>query len=68
MVEQNPLSVWFLMGKGIRCLRCGEPICGTLKEAAIEKGYPENSIPGLIEELKDFIKWMFSALEFGEIN
>ena len=56
------------MGKGIRCLRCGEPICGTLKEAAIEKGYPENSIPGLIEELKDFIKWMLSALEFGEIN
>jgi hypothetical protein len=56
LVELNPLSVRFLMEKGIRCLRCGEPIWGTLKEAAIEKGYSENSIPGLVEELKEYLK------------
>jgi len=56
LVNQYPISVRFLMEKGIRCLRCGEPIWGTLGEAAIEKGYSQNSLPGLIEELITYLK------------
>ena len=56
LVNQFPVSVRFLMEKGIRCLRCGEPIWGTIGEAAIEKGYSQNSLPGLIEELKSYLK------------
>lgn len=56
LVNLHPLSVRFLMEKRIRCLRCGEPIWGTLKEAALEKGYTENSLPKLVEELKEYLK------------
>ena len=56
LVNQFPISVRFLMEKGIRCLRCGEPIWGTIGEAAIEKGYTQASLSGLIEELKLYLK------------
>lgn len=51
LVEQYPSSVGYLSEKGIRCLRCGEPVWGTLAEAAIEKGYNENQIKQLIDEI-----------------
>lgn len=51
LVKIYPESVTFLMEKGIRCLRCGEPIWGTLEDAAKEKGFNENEIKGFINEL-----------------
>ena len=39
LVKLIPESVVYLMEKGIRCLRCGEPIWGTLESAAKEKGF-----------------------------
>jgi hypothetical protein len=51
LVKIFPESVTFLMEKGIRCLRCGEPIWGTLENAAKEKGFTENDINGFVNEL-----------------
>ncbi len=51
LVKIFPESVTFLMEKGIRCLRCGEPIWGTLENAAKEKGFTENEINSFVNEL-----------------
>ena len=37
LVESVPGAVKYLMEQGIRCIICGEPIWGTLEEAAEEK-------------------------------
>ena len=39
LVRIKPGAVVYLMEKGIRCLRCGEPIWGSLEAAAKEKGF-----------------------------
>ena len=36
LVEKAPKSVEYLMNAGIKCIACGEPIWGTLEEAAME--------------------------------
>jgi hypothetical protein len=46
-----PEAVGYLMEKGIRCLRCGEPIWGTLEEAAKEKGFNNIEIENFVHEL-----------------
>ena len=51
LVKQVPESVKYLMEKGIRCLRCGEPIWGTLEEAAKEKGFDDSRIEIFEKEL-----------------
>lgn len=51
LVKIFPESVTFLMENGIRCLRCGEPIWGTLENAAKEKGFSENDINGFVNKL-----------------
>lgn len=55
LVREYPASVSFLSEKGIRCLRCGEPIWGTLEEAAVEKGFSDEKITNIVEELKSFL-------------
>ncbi len=52
LVENLPTSVSYLAEKGIRCLRCGEPIWGTLEEAAKEKGFSDEEIDTFISELQ----------------
>ncbi len=52
LVDDYPFSVEFLSKKGIRCLRCGEPIWGSLEEAAKEKGFDDSQIQLFVEELK----------------
>ncbi len=52
LVENYPFSVRYLMEKGIRCIMCGEPIWGTLEEAAQEKGFDDETIQGFVEEMK----------------
>lgn len=51
LVNLLPQSVSYLMEKGIRCLRCGEPIWGTLESASKEKGFSENEIETFVDEL-----------------
>ncbi|MEJ2593789.1 MAG: DUF1858 domain-containing protein [bacterium] len=52
LVENYPFSVRYLMENGIRCIMCGEPIWGTLEEAATEKGYKEKDINRFVKEMK----------------
>ena len=51
LVRVIPKSVVYLMEKGIRCLRCGEPIWGTLEEAAREKGFSDYDIDVFVQDL-----------------
>lgn len=51
LVQQVPKAVTYLMEKGIRCLRCGEPIWGTLESAAKEKGFNDNEIELFVAEI-----------------
>ncbi len=51
LVRIIPNSVVYLMEKGIRCLRCGEPIWGSLESAAKEKGFTDKEIVNFINDL-----------------
>ena len=51
LVNNYPFSVRFLMEKGIRCIMCGEPIWGTLEEAAQEKDFTQDDIAGFVKEM-----------------
>ena len=53
LMENYPFSVRYLMEKGIRCIMCGEPIWGTLEEAALEKGFNEEQIAGFVHEMNE---------------
>jgi len=53
LVENYPFSVRYLMEKGIRCIMCGEPIWGTLEEAAQEKGFNEEQIEAFVKEMNE---------------
>ena len=53
LVQLAPKAVVYLREKGIRCLRCGEPIWGSLENAAIEKGFSEKEIDKFVEELNE---------------
>jgi hypothetical protein len=51
LVQDVPDSVKYLMENGIKCLACGEPIWGTLKSAAKEKGFSDSEIQRFVEEI-----------------
>ena len=51
LVKIIPNSVVYLMEKGIRCLRCGEPIWGSLESAAKEKGFSDLEISKFVADL-----------------
>lgn len=51
LVDNYPFSVRYLMEKGIRCIMCGEPIWGTLEEAAKEKNFSDAKIDEFIKEM-----------------
>ena len=51
LVTDYPDSITFLMEKGIRCLRCGEPIWGTLGSAMDEKDFPLERQLEIVQEL-----------------
>jgi len=51
LVDNYPFSVRYLMEKGIRCIMCGEPIWGTLEEAAKEKNFSDKEIEKFINEM-----------------
>lgn len=51
LIEILPSAVSYLSRKGIKCIACGEPIWGTLKEAAEEKGFGKEEIEQFIDDL-----------------
>lgn len=53
LISIKPESVRYLMEKGIRCLRCGEPIWGTLESAAKEKGFNDTEIQHFVDEINN---------------
>lgn len=55
LVREYPDSVHFLMEKGIKCIACGEPIWGTLEDAAVEKGFTAAQIEALVTELNQAV-------------
>ena len=56
LVNQYPFSITYLMRKGIRCIACGEPVWGTLKEAVLEKEFTETDLEKFITEMKEMAK------------
>lgn len=55
LISEVPLSVKFLCDKGIRCIKCGEPIWGTIEEMAKEKGLTSSEIDNLIVDLQKLV-------------
>lgn len=53
MTDLIPKSVTYLMKEGIRCIRCGDPIWGTLESAALEKGYSQQDIERFVKEINE---------------
>ena len=53
LVDNIPDSVSYLADHGIRCLRCGEPIWGTLEEAAKEKDFDDDKIEKFVNDLQE---------------
>ncbi len=56
LVRTYPFSVKYLMEHGIRCIACGEPIWGTLEEAAKEKGFDTNAINRFVDEMNQIFE------------
>ncbi len=56
LVNELPESVSYLMKQGIRCIACGEPIWGTLEQAAKEKGFRDEEIDTFVTELNKMAK------------
>ncbi len=52
LIESIPASVEYLMKEGIRCIVCGEPIWGSLEEAAEEKGFKHDDIKRFVSDLQ----------------
>lgn len=53
LVETVSGSVKYLMEQGIKCIACGEPIWGTLEEAAKEKGFNDEEIDKFVNDLNN---------------
>lgn len=54
LVEKVPQAVKYLMHNGIKCIACGEPIWGTLEDAAKEKGFQDEDIEKFVNELQEY--------------
>jgi hypothetical protein len=51
ILAEFPSMVDYLLKRGIRCIECGEPVWGTLEEALKEKGFGEDGINFILEEM-----------------
>ena len=56
LVKLLPEAVSYLRIKGLRCLRCGEPIWGSLGAAAKEKGFADKDVDNFVAELNEILK------------
>ena len=53
LIDKIPAAVSYLSKKGIRCIMCGEPIWGTLEEAAKEKGFSDEEIDVFVRQINE---------------
>ena len=53
LVSRMPKSVGYLMKKNIKCLACGEPLWGTLEQAAKDKGFSDEEIDVFVTDLNE---------------
>lgn len=51
LVRELPVSVRYLREHGIKCLECGEPVWGTLEDAARAKGFADADIDRFVDDL-----------------
>ena len=56
LISKYPLSVNYLMKKGIKCIVCGEPIWGTLEDAVKEKGFSDQDLDSIVNELNEMVE------------
>jgi iron-sulfur cluster repair protein YtfE (RIC family) len=56
LISKYPRSVNYLMKKGIKCIVCGEPIWGTLEDAAKERGFDDQDVSKILQELNEQIE------------
>jgi len=63
LVKILPESVAYLRVEGIRCLRCGEPIWGSLEDAAKDKGFNDEDVNRFVKELNEIEKNKWSLNE-----
>ncbi len=56
LIAKHPFSVHYLMKKGIKCIVCGEPIWGTLEDASKEKGFSNQDVDRIVQELNELIE------------
>jgi len=54
LVQKYPEVVGFLTRKGIRCIRCGEPLWCTLGELLEEEGISDPQ--SVVDELNEFLR------------
>lgn len=54
LVEQFPEAVGFLTQRNVRCMRCGEPLWGILRELFRKDGIMNPQ--SLVDELNEFIE------------
>jgi len=54
IVERYPEAVSFLSRRGVRCIRCGEPLWCTLGELLHDDGIEDPQ--GLIQELAEYMR------------
>lgn len=55
LVDDVPGAVRYMMDQGIKCIACGEPIWGTLEEAAKEKGFGDADIEKFVADLNKLV-------------
>ena len=55
LIYRHPFSVDYLLKRGIKCIVCGEPIWGTLEDAAKEKGFSDYDVDRIVEEINELI-------------
>ena len=53
LVEDYPQAVGFLTRQGIRCIRCGEALWGTLGQLLFEEGVANPQL--LVDELNRYL-------------
>ncbi len=56
LVRDHPSSVRFMIGKGLPCMTCGEPVWGTFEEVARRSGKTNQEIDLLVDELNAEIR------------
>ena len=56
LVRDYPATVRHLIHTGLPCLVCGEPTWGTLEHLALDKGFTDERIDTLVDQLNTLVE------------